>query len=65
VIAETKVFAAPVPALTSELPFIAQPVSLFHRFWPLPALANAMIVNLAWMGLLGYGFFKLVKPAFF
>jgi len=65
VIAETQVFAAPVPALTSELPFIAQPVSLFHRFWPVAGLATAMIVNLAWMGLLGYGFFKLVKPAFF
>jgi len=65
VIAETRVIAAPALALTSELPFIAPPISLFDRFWPVAGLAAAVIVNLAWMGLLGYGFFKLVRPAFF
>jgi hypothetical protein len=29
------------------------------------SLVAAMIVNFAWMGFLGYGFFKLVEPVFF
>jgi hypothetical protein len=37
---------------------------LFGRFWPVAHLAAAVIVNLAWIGFLGYGFFKLVEPAF-
>jgi hypothetical protein len=40
-------------------------ISFFHRSWPLAGLVAAMVVNLAWMGFLGYGFFKLVEPAFF
>jgi hypothetical protein len=35
------------------------------RNWPLAGLVAAMVVNLAWMGFLGYGFFKLVGPAWF
>jgi hypothetical protein len=65
VIAEAQVVATPSPLLTSDLPFIARPVSLFHRIWPVAGLAIAVGVNLAWMGFLGYGFFKLVEPVFF
>jgi hypothetical protein len=65
VIAEAQVVATPTPLLTSDLPFISRPVSLFHRIWPVASLATAVIVNLAWMGFLGYGFFKLVVPVFF
>jgi hypothetical protein len=65
VFAEAQVVATPVPPLTSERPLIAEPISRFHRIWPLAGLAAAMMVNLAWMGFLGYGFFKLVEPVFF
>ena len=56
-IAEAQVVATPIPPLTSE--------RLFHRMWPVAGLVAAMIVDLAWVGFLGYGFFKLVEPVFF
>jgi hypothetical protein len=65
VIAKAQVVAAPIPPLTSDLPFTAPSIQLFHRMWPVAGLVAAMIVNLAWMGFLGYGFFRLVEPAFF
>jgi hypothetical protein len=65
VIAKATVVATPIPPLTSDLRFVIQPISLFHRVWPGAVLAAAVIVNLAWIGLLGYGFFKLAKPALF
>jgi hypothetical protein len=65
VIAEAQVAAPPIPALTSDLPFIPEPISLFHRIWPVAGLVAAVVVNVAWMGFLGYGFFKLIGPAFF
>jgi hypothetical protein len=43
----------------------APPISLFGRLWPLVGLATAVIANLAWIGLLGYGLFKLIEPAIF
>jgi hypothetical protein len=65
VIAKAQVVAVPIPALTSELHFIVQPVSLVHRFWPVAGLATAVIVNLVWIGFLGYGLSKLAETAFF
>jgi hypothetical protein len=65
VIAKAQVVAAPTLPLTSASPFIAQPISVFHRVWPVASLATALIVNVAWMSFLGYGFFKLVESAFF
>jgi hypothetical protein len=38
-------------------------ISLFDRLWSLAVLAAAVIVNLAWIGFLGYCLFKLVEPA--
>ena len=64
-VAEADVVATPIRPLTSDLPFIPEPVSLFHRIWPAAGLVAAIVVNAAWMGFLGYGFFKLVGPAFF
>ena len=64
-IAKAQIVAVPVPALTSELHFIVQPVSLVHRFWPVAGLATAVIVNLVWIGFLGYGLSKLAETAFF
>jgi hypothetical protein len=65
VIAKAEVVVMPIPPLTLDLPFVTQPISLFHRIWPLAGLVAAIIVNLAWVGFLGYGLFKLVKPEFF
>jgi hypothetical protein len=65
VIAKAQVVATAMPPLTSGLPFIPEPISLFRRIWPVAGLAAAVIVNVVWMGFLGYGFFKLVGPAFF
>ena len=64
-IAKAQAVEAPIPASTSDLLLIPQPMSLFHQTWPVAVVAAAVIVNLAWMGILGYGFFKLVEPAFF
>ena len=35
-------------------------VAWWHRVWPPTALAAAMIVDAAWIGLLGYGVVKLL-----
>ena len=65
-LAKTQVIVAPALPLTSDLPSsITQPISVFHRVWPVAGLTAAMIVNMAWVGFLGYGFFKLVEPVFF
>ena len=36
------------------------PLTLWHRAWPITALAIAPAVNLAWIGLLAYGLTKLL-----
>jgi hypothetical protein len=63
--AKAVVVAAPIRPLASEPAFIAEPISLFRRTWPVAGLLAAIFVNVAWMGFLGYGFFKLVGTAFF
>ena len=65
-LAKTQVVVAPTLPLTSDPPSsITQSISVFHRVWPVAGLTAAMIVNLAWVGFLGYGFFKLIEPVFF
>ena len=64
-IARAQVVITPIPAITSELPFITQSISLFGGIWPVAALAASVIVNLVWIGFLGYEFSKLVETAFF
>ena len=64
-IAKADVVATPISPLASDLHFIPEPISLFRRIWPVAGLAAAVIVNVVWMGVLGYGFFKLVGTAFF
>ena len=61
-IAKTQVVEGPTLPLTSDP---LQSISVFHRVWPVAGLTAAIIVNLAWVGFLGYGFFKLVEPVFF
>ena len=57
--------------LTSVLPVATAPPlvvgagSRFHRVWPVAALAFAVIINVAWIGFLGFEFFKLIEPVFF
>ena len=63
--AKAQAVVTPIPPLTSDLPFITQSISLFGRVWPVAGVAAALMVNLAWIGFLGYGFFRLVEPAFF
>jgi hypothetical protein len=63
---ETQVFAAPAWPMRSNPPvIIARKISFLHRSWPAEGLVIAAIVNVIWMGFLGYWFFKLFAPAFF
>jgi hypothetical protein len=63
---ETRVLVASASPLTSNLPIIiTRNISFYHRIWPVGGLVIAAIVNVSWMGFLGYWFFKLVEPAFF
>jgi hypothetical protein len=55
--------AAPIPAKTFD--FVAQRTSFFTRIWPPAAVGMALLMTMAWMGLLGYGLFKLAEPALF
>jgi hypothetical protein len=64
-IAKADAVATPMPSLTADPPYIAKPIPLFQRIWPVSGLIAAIVVNVAWMGLLGYGFIKLIRPAFF
>ena len=38
--------------------------SRFHRIWPVAGLGFAVLVKVAWMGFLGFEFFKLIEAAF-
>jgi hypothetical protein len=40
--------------------FSFHPISLFHRVLPVAGLVFAVTVNVAWIGFLGFGFFKLI-----
>ena len=64
-IGKVQVVLTPVLPLVPDLNIVTQPISFFHRIWPVAGLTAALVVNLAWIGLLGYGFFKIVEPAFF
>jgi hypothetical protein len=33
----------------------------FNRIWPVAGLGFATMVSVAWMGFLGFGFFKLIE----
>ena len=55
--------AAPIHQITSDL--VSQRASFFARIWPPAAVGMVLLITMAWMGLLGYGLFKLAEPAFF
>jgi hypothetical protein len=60
VIAKAQTVVTPIPSVTSDLLLIPQPISRFHRVWPVACLAVALMTTVAWTALLGYGFFRLV-----
>ena len=39
-------------------------ISRIRRIWPVAGLGFALIVNVAWIGFLGFGLFKLIEAAF-
>jgi hypothetical protein len=57
-------------ALTPVLPLLlarslmTSTTSRFQRGWPAGALTIALGINVAWIGLLGFGLFKLFEPVF-
>jgi hypothetical protein len=59
-----QVAVAPISLLTIAEPSIVAPVSSFHRTGPLVALTTVLLINAAWIGLLGYGVFQLGKMVF-
>ena len=59
-IAKAQTVVTPIPSVTSDLLLIPQPISRFHRVWPVACLAVALMTTVAWTALLGYGFFQLV-----
>jgi hypothetical protein len=59
------IVVVPAHPLAPDLPLIIKLISLFHRIWPVAGLAAAATVNMAWVGFLGYGLFRLVELALF
>jgi hypothetical protein len=54
----------PVSPLVSPRHLVTWAIPRFHRFWPVAGLGFAVIVNMAWIGFLGFEFFKLIEIAF-
>ena len=52
--------ALPVPRRRS----FTLATSRAHRIWPVAGLGFVVIVDVAWMGFLGFGFFKLIEAEF-
>jgi hypothetical protein len=47
-------------ALGSATTSLIVRASRFHDLWPVAGLMLAVVVNAAWMAVLGYGLFRLV-----
>jgi hypothetical protein len=39
----------------------AERASLFHRVWPIALVILGFVINVAWIGLLGYSLIMLVR----
>ena len=61
---EAEPVLTPVMPLLPARPLITPAISRFQRSWPVGALAIALVVTVAWIGVLGFGLFKLFEPAF-
>ena len=55
---------APVSRLVPPRHLVTWALALLHRIWPVAGLGFAVIVNMAWIGFLGFEFVKLMKLAF-
>ena len=56
--------STPVSPLVPPRHLVTCAIPSFHRIWPVAALGFAVIVNMSWIGFLGFEFFKLMKLAF-
>ena len=56
---------APALPLLPPWSLMTSVISKFHRNWPVAVVSFALLVNVAWIGLLGFGLFKLVEPLLF
>ena len=61
---DAKLALTPVLPLLPAQSFTTPVVSRFQRGWPVGALAIALVINVAWIGILGFGLFKLFEPVF-
>ena len=52
------------PSLVPPRHLVTWAISCFHRIWVVAGLGFAVIVNMAWIGFLGFEFVKLMKLAF-
>ena len=56
--------SAPVSRLVPPRHLVTWALPLLHRIWPVAGLGFVVIVNMAWIGFLGFEFVKLMKLAF-
>ena len=61
---DAEIVSTTVLPLLPARPLIRPAISTFQRSWPVGALAIALVVTVAWIGVLGFGLFKLFEPAF-
>ena len=48
----------PISPLVRPTQFVTLTISRFYRIWPVPGLGLALIVNVAWLGFLGFDSFS-------
>ena len=61
---DVELSSAPVSPLVPPRHLVTWAIPRFHRIWPVASLGFAVIVNMAWIGFLGFEFVKLMKLAF-
>ena len=60
---QAELLLTPASPLVPPRHSVTSAISRFHRIWPVAGLGFAVIVNVAWMGFLGFEFFKLIEHA--
>jgi hypothetical protein len=56
--------STPVSPLVPLRHLVTRAIRRFHHIWPVAGLGFAAIVNVAWIGFLGFEFFKFIELAF-
>lgn len=54
---QTQTAIAPIASTTTN-------TSPFHRIWPISVIILGLVLNAAWVALLGYGLLTLIRLAF-